>query len=87
MTWHFERDQLALDLIATLTLEAQFAFFNLIPRLEDDPDAVTQPHGLDVPGPVRLRSATLPGAITILLISDNTGRINLVAIINPHAQA
>ncbi|WPO70234.1 hypothetical protein [Streptomyces sp. KN37] len=85
MTWHLERDQLALDLIASLTLEAQYAFFNLIPRLEDDPDQATEPYGLDAGGPVRMRSATLPGAITILLISDSTGRINLVAVIDPHA--
>lgn len=84
MTWHFERDQLALDLIATLPFEAQFAFFNLIPRLEGNPDAVTQPHGLDVEGPVRMREAVLPGAITILLISDHAGRINLVAVGNPN---
>lgn len=83
MTWHFQRDQLALDLIAALPFEAQFAFFNLLPRLEEDPDTATQPHGLDTGGPVRMRSATLPGAITILLISDNAGRINLVAVINP----
>lgn len=85
MTWHFERDELALDLIASLTLEAQLAFFNLIPHLEEDPDAVTSPHGLDVGGSVRMREAILPGAITVLLISDNTGRINLVAVLDPHA--
>lgn len=85
MTWHFERDQLALDLIASLSTEAQFAFFNLIPRLEEDPDAATSSHGLDIDGPVRMREAVLPGAITVLLISDNAGRINLVAVLDPHA--
>ncbi|MFF1716252.1 hypothetical protein [Streptomyces sp. NPDC058268] len=83
MTWHFERDELALDLIASLPHEAQFAFFNLIPRLEEDPDAATQPHGLDIEGPVRMREALLPGAVTVLLISNQAGRINLVAILDP----
>lgn len=85
MTWHFERDPLALDLIAGLPHEAQFAFFNLIPHLEADPDTATQPHGLDIDGPVRMREAVLPGAITVLLISDTAGRINLVAVIEPPA--
>ncbi|MGB8939642.1 MAG: hypothetical protein WCD21_05295 [Streptomyces sp.] len=85
MTWHFERDELALDLIVSLPHEAQFAFFNLIPRLEEDPDAVTQPHGLDIEGPVRMREALLPGAVTVLLISGQAGRINLVAIFDPPA--
>ncbi|WP_309049069.1 hypothetical protein [Streptomyces sp.] len=85
MTWHFERDQLALDLIAALPHEAQFAFFNLIPRLEDDPDAATQAYGLDTGGPVRMRSAILPGAITVLLISDQAGLINLVSVLAPPA--
>lgn len=85
MTWHFERDELALDLTASLSTEAQFAFFNLIPRLEAEPDAVTQPHGLDVDGPVRMREALLPGAVTVLLISDQAGRINLVAVLDPPA--
>ncbi|MEU6680201.1 hypothetical protein [Streptomyces sp. NPDC046925] len=87
MTWHFSRDQFALDLIASLPTEAQFAFFNLLPRLEEDPDAVTRPEGLDVDGPVRMRSAQLPSAITVLLISDHTGRINLVAVREPPAEA
>ncbi|MEV0521789.1 hypothetical protein AB0I66_00010 [Streptomyces sp. NPDC050439] len=87
MSWHFERDPLALDLISSLPHEAQFAFFNLLPRLEADPDADTQPYGLDVEGPVRMRQTTLPGAITVLLISDEAGRINLVAVIGPDVEA
>lgn len=85
MKWHFERDELGLDLMASLPHEAQFAFFNLIPQLEADPDAATRPHGQDVAGPVRMREAVLPGAVTVLLISDNFGRINLVAVLDPPA--
>lgn len=85
MTWHFERDTLGLDLIESLPHEAQFAFFNLIPRLEADPDAATRPHGMDVGGPVRMREAVLPDAVTVLLISDQAGRINLVAVLDPPA--
>ncbi|MGP3988272.1 hypothetical protein [Streptomyces sp. 3N207] len=81
MTWHFERDPHALELIAALPTEAQFAFFNLIPQLEDDPDTATQRYGLDTDGPVRIRCATLPGALTILLISDHTGRVTLVDVV------
>jgi hypothetical protein len=32
-----------------------------------------------------MREAVLPGAITVLLISDQAGRINLVAVIAPPA--
>ncbi|WP_326693235.1 MULTISPECIES: hypothetical protein [unclassified Streptomyces] len=81
MTWQFSRDQNALDLIAALPIEAQFAFFTLIPELEADPDAATQPYGLDTGGPIRVRSATLPAAITILLISDPAGTITLVDVV------
>ncbi|WP_153456012.1 hypothetical protein [Streptomyces smaragdinus] len=63
-----------------MPLEAQFAFADLLPHLEQDPDTVTEAHGLDVPGPVRMRSTVLPGTLAVFLISDTTGEISLVQV-------
>lgn len=80
MTWHFERGDHALDHVGSLHLEAQLAFFNYIPTLEADPDAATDPHGEDVPGPVRMREKIIEGYRFVFLVSDNTRLITLVDV-------
>ncbi|WP_030407505.1 hypothetical protein [Streptomyces albus] len=86
MTWHFERGQHALDLIFKLPREEQFRFFNLLSDLEIDPDLATEGFGLNVPGPVRMRSAPLGTHKAVLLVCDHAKRVTLVNIVRSTPQ-
>lgn len=78
--WRFTRSPHALDLIGSLPLEDQLALFDLIPRLEENPDAATEPYGIEDTGPIRMRQAAIGNTIAVFLINETTRRITLVQV-------
>lgn len=58
------------------------AFFD---RLQADPDQATGAFGLDVPDPVRMKTAGLGRFIVAVLIDDPAEHVTVVRIDNPFA--
>lgn len=80
MTWHFNRSPHTLDLIGALPIEGQFALLDLIERLEQDPEPIIYPYGID---DGLTRTAVFGDhsqGLIVLLVNADTGLITPVQI-------
>lgn len=75
MTWEFSRRPNALEMIAGLPLEGQFAMHDLIGKLETDPWAHVTPSG--EPDGITYEAIFGPNAegFAVMTINSHTGRI------------
>jgi hypothetical protein len=71
--------------IATLHVADQAELITFFERLQADPDQATGALGLDIPDPVRMRSAGLGPLIVAVVIDDPARCVTIVRLTHPFA--
>ncbi|MGW0903096.1 hypothetical protein [Streptomyces sp. NPDC002853] len=72
--------------IAGLPVGDQAELIALFDRLPEEHEQVSDPYALNVPGPVRVRTAGLSRLVVVILVSDTTVTITVIEIVDPLAE-